>query len=100
MSKQLTKDDPIETRLIVKGPGLDIDVTVMVWERDDTDMIEELLATVRASAGVRRVIRGAGGGLCIQCGLPTDAPIHTGGHPTRCHAPVTRVAAIPEKGGR
>jgi len=38
------------------------------------------------------------GGLCIQCGLPVDAPIHTGGHPTRCHAPVTR-AATPEKAG-
>ena len=24
--------------------------------------------------------------LCRECGLPTDAPIHTGGHPTRCHA--------------
>lgn len=24
--------------------------------------------------------------LCRECGLPADAPIHTGGHPTRCHA--------------
>src|SRR5678815_124484 len=25
-------------------------------------------------------------GLCLQCGLQPDAPIHTGGHPARCHA--------------
>lgn len=24
--------------------------------------------------------------LCRSCGLPAHAPIHTGGHPTRCHA--------------
>jgi hypothetical protein len=24
--------------------------------------------------------------VCLSCGIVADAPIHTGGHPTRCHA--------------
>jgi len=91
-------EEPIVVRLIVNGRGLDFDSTANVWQPDDTDLIEELLTTVRATVGIRRVIRGAGGGLCIQCGLQPDAPIHIGGHPTRCHAPVMR-AATPEKAG-
>jgi len=50
-------EEPIVVRLIVKGRGLDFDSTANVWQPDDTDMIEELLTTVRATVGVRRVIR-------------------------------------------
>lgn len=33
------------------------------------------------------------GARCRECGLPADAPIHTGGHPTRCHPFAPRVRA-------
>ena len=31
---------------------------------------------------------------CKGCGLPADAPIHTGGHPARCHAFVGRARRL------